>query len=702
VGNDTTAFLPGFARVGNFTLADSADEAASYAVRTEDSVAYQNADAISPLERLTLFTQGEYQLSDNTTFYGSFLYSNRQSNFNSWMFLFQNMSGDNPNNTVAQGLRDAATAAGGSSTGGIQFQVVRPINQSQEIDYFQTVAGLKGDFEGGFLDGWSWDTFISYGKSDGEYEQDFLYEDRLNAISLGTVACDASRLISDVSPAGTCDGINIDVLSTRFLVDQDWTAQETAFLEGRERGTTTYEQMVAEGTLSGSLFALPAGTVDAVFGVSYRREEIDDNPGPNAVRNNFHLFSSSGRTAGSETVREVFAEVGIPLLANQSFAESVSMVASARYTDYTISGSEETYKLGLNWTFDENIALRASYGTSFRGPNLFELFLANQESFNFLSDPCREYANSSNAQFASNCASLGIPDDFIPNVQDTLVTSGGAILPDGTTTIRPETSESWSTGLILTPGDSGISLAIEYFEIDVIDQIDVLGAQQIVNQCYGDVNFPNSSFCQLLTRNSGNVANPFILTGVNDRFLNIDLQRNRGIDYQLNYAGEIGGFEVSAGAQYTYQLEDQVTRVIDGVVDVEQLLGDPNEPQDSGSVDILLKRDGWSFFYETRFLGSSGLTEEFGGNTFNFFNGHNGQSLSEQLETGTTLYHNLSVSKDFDSGLKATLGINNVTDEKPPVVSVDWRFDGLRTGVAAQNSWDIRGRSVFLNINKKF
>jgi hypothetical protein len=33
---------------------------------------------------------------------------------------------------------------------------------------------------------------------------------------------------------------------------------------------------------------------------------------------------------------------------------------------------------------------------------------------------------------------------------------------------------------------------------------------------------------------------------------------------------------------------------------------------------------------------------------------------------------------------------------------VDWKFDGLRTGTAAQNSWDVLGRRLFLTVTKNF
>lgn len=695
----TRPFLPDWVRVGNFWIGDTAQERASYALRNEDSAAYQDADAISPLTRYTLFLSGEYELNERTSLYGNVLMNRRESEFDSWMFLFQEMSGEHPNNTVSAGLQ---AASGGNSSGAIQYQLVRPFNSAQEVDYYNAVIGLRGEFSDAFLSGWSWDAYVSVGRSDGEYSQDFLYEDRLNAISLGSVSCDPSFLIPELSPASLCDGIDIPVLETRFLVDQAWTEQEIAFLMGRETGRTTYDQVTAETSINGELFELPAGAVEAVFGLSWRRDEIDDRPGPNAIANNLHLFSSAGRTAGSEHVNEVFGELGIPILSGKPGAENVSAVASMRYTSYDISGSETTYKAGINWGFTPSVALRASYGTSFRGPNLFELFLADQTSFQFLSDPCLEYENSTDPTIVANCSSLGIPGDYRPIVFDTLVSSGGAILPDGTTTIRPETSDSWSAGLLLTPVDTRLALAIEYFEIEVNDEIDSLGAQQILNACYSHVNFPNNPYCGLIERNGPDGANPFLLTLVNDRFRNIDSQTNRGVDFLLSYGTDLGSFGLQAALQGTWQLEDELLRVVEGEPNREDFLEDPNEPKFSGSMDVIVTRNDWTFYYAVNFLGSSGLTNEYGTNTFNFGGPYNDELLRERLETGSFVYHHLSLSKEFDGGLSATLGIRNLLDEEPPAVSVDWKFDGLRTGTAAQNSWDLLGRRLFLTLTKDF
>ena len=57
------------------------------------------------------------------------------------------------------------------------------------------------------------------------------------------------------------------------------------------------------------------------------------------------------------------------------FVEAFDLTASVRHTDVNTYGSGDTYKLSANWTIGGGFRARASRGTSFRAPALFELYL---------------------------------------------------------------------------------------------------------------------------------------------------------------------------------------------------------------------------------------------------------------------------------------------------------------------------------------
>src|SRR5690606_17210813 len=79
-------------------------------------------------------------------------------------------------------------------------------------------------------------------------------------------------------------------------------------------GTTKYRERTISLDLTGPLFSLPGGEVQAAIGLEQRSAKIDDSPNPDSVRGNLYGFSSSAPTRGSDSVWEVYGEVELPLL----------------------------------------------------------------------------------------------------------------------------------------------------------------------------------------------------------------------------------------------------------------------------------------------------------------------------------------------------------------------------------------------------
>ncbi|WP_373401913.1 TonB-dependent receptor domain-containing protein, partial [Klebsiella pneumoniae] len=87
-------------------------------------------------------------------------------------------------------------------------------------------------------------------------------------------------------------------------------------------------------------------------------------------------------------------ELELPLLSGVTAAEELTVNLSGRYTDYKSYGSDETYKIGALWTPVKWLSFRASYGTSYRAPALFEQFLGGTTGFlSSSADPCNEYGD---------------------------------------------------------------------------------------------------------------------------------------------------------------------------------------------------------------------------------------------------------------------------------------------------------------------
>src|SRR5690606_25439676 len=136
-----------------------------------------------------------------------------------------------------------------------------------------------------------------------------------------------------------------------------------------------YNQRTFEAVISGEALEVNDLPVGFAVGFSYQTDEILDTPGEHTLAGNSWGLSSAGITAGKQNTRALFTELNIPLLRDLPFADRVEMTLSGRYTDVSTYGSDRTFKASLNWFINEDVRVRASRGTSFRSPALYELFL---------------------------------------------------------------------------------------------------------------------------------------------------------------------------------------------------------------------------------------------------------------------------------------------------------------------------------------
>ncbi|HMO87442.1 MAG TPA: TonB-dependent receptor, partial [Lacipirellulaceae bacterium] len=343
------------------------------------------ADTVIPkTELFTFSTAGAYQLGENVEVYAEVLGNRRESYVNSsrqfWQFGF-------PEDWCGFGFGDPL--AGGWS--GCILISPTPYtdhsDSSQRVDYLRALGGMRGDMPGDLLPGWKWDVYAQHSRNKGKYRAQRILQDAIDSQD--------DRGFSGVPCAGTTLPV-----SGRPCLDINWTDPEflrgnltdaqRAFLFDFEEGLTVYTQTYVEAIFDGDVIDLPAGTVKAAIGATWRRDEINDTPGPIPRAGNAWGSSSAGIPAGSSRTTEVFGEVDLPLIKDAPMIQSFTVQGAARFTDVSTFGSDVTYKVGANWQVNDWLRFRGTYGTSFRAPALFELFLADQTSFaqQRLIDPC--------------------------------------------------------------------------------------------------------------------------------------------------------------------------------------------------------------------------------------------------------------------------------------------------------------------------
>src|SRR5690606_7907843 len=104
-------------------------------------------------------------------------------------------------------------------------------------------------------------------------------------------------------------------------------------------------------------------------------------------------------------------------------------------------------------------------------------------------------------------------------------------------------------------------IALDYFEIEVIDQVQQFGSANIVNACYRSDNFPNDPLCTLVTRDQNPASTRFNqILQVNDSYVNIARQLSRGLDLTVRYEHEFAFGDLLLSGRVT-QILDWETQV---------------------------------------------------------------------------------------------------------------------------------------------
>jgi iron complex outermembrane receptor protein len=683
---------------------------------------FMNEQTIIPdTKRYTLYAEGSYEITDNIEAFVEFLANRRKTYQNGWRQIWSfGYTGDlyNTGNLYGSGTIWAQGWEGLnwlSPTG-----ITNHTDSSQKVDYRRGVAGLRGEF-GDFLKGWSWDAHVQYSHSDGRYRQEHFLQEIYDIASFQTASCVGTTL-----PISGKQCIDLPWTDPYFLAGQ-YTPEQADFMFDWEEGKTIYKQLSGEAVVTGNLVELPAGPLGVAFGINLRRDSIKDTPGDITLAGNAWGFSTSGITAGKQITKEAFGEIQVPLLTRKPFFKDLSVSGAARVTSVEATRASDglkasdkgnwTYKLGANWAVNDWLRFRATYGTSFRSPALFEQFLADESSFiaqrNI--DPCINWSALQPGTLRSNCEAAGLPLNWGGGSITASVFSTGGI-----GRLKAETSKAKTASVILTPTfsflpDSRISLAVDYIDIEVKGEIDQLGAANIVAGCYLSTSFPNDPLCALFAREPAGSTNQFAIDNITDPYINIASQRNKALDFTLDFRhnlGRMGNLNVLVSA--TRQLKDDVLLLPGSPLESDN--GETGSPKWAGEANFTWNSHDrkWTVFYGIDFFGKTSEVHDFlednaGDPCIDSTNPITGDELRGRycpdLKTPGTWYHNLSVSRSIgdDNEFEITLGVANLFNTRPPRVSV---LNGGQISTlgqaAAVSQYDLLGRRFFLNVSRRF
>ena len=478
-----------------------------------------------PLERMGVFGNLRYELSESVNFSLRTLFNRRESKNQAAPLPF----GIGPASGLTPVLGDIVVSATnpfnpfgvdlGGANGNVdaifrRFLEGGPRRFHQTVDTYYGVASLDGDFDMG-ESSWYWDVNASYGRNKAEQTMFGNINSSLLRQALGPI----SGCTSPCVPFNLFGGFGS---ITPAMID---------FVTFEQNDSSEQDQLDLTANLSGNLFDLPGGPLGLAVGVEYRDLNGRFDPDP-VVAAGFSSDIPAQPTRGGYDVKEAYAELNAPILADLPFIELLELSGAVRFSDYSTSGSTTTFRGGVNWKPIEDLRLRASYAEGFRAPSIGELFGTQSRFDEVLDDPCSSHSSNlaprrfaNDAEVRAACIAAGVPANGSyqqANAQISVSTGGNEAL-------LPETSESWVAGGVYSPSWlPGLSLEANWYRIRLEGAIQAVPRSTTVLNCLLTA---DPATCALVTRVGG------ALTEVEGFLQNIAAIRTSGIDVNLAYRG---------------------------------------------------------------------------------------------------------------------------------------------------------------------
>ena len=678
-------FIPGFGTNQN--------------VRDTFAPAILQTDIISPTRNYTGFLTGTYDTGffGEGQLYAELLVTRRKSQQNgSRQFTLDYPIGSPLLLASNGGLFTTAPRIVGGGIGVRVFADYGLYDNHQTQDFVKLSGGFRGDLP--FLPTWRYDVYAAKSWSDGTYSQEVILADRLaNSLDIVQVEDDDGNPIPGQfvcrNALGGC--VAAPAISNAIIGGQARTAAPAWFNYVTEDvvGRTSFREWTANLTLDGPLFRLPGGDAQAVVGFEYRKSRINDTPSDDSIRGNLYNFTTSPITRGSDNVWEAFTELDFPILRNVPFAETLTVNVSGRYTDYRSYGSNTTYKLGGLWSPTRWLSFRGSYGTSYRAPALFEQFLGATSGFQPSTiDPCDNLFDVTNPATVANCIADGLPANFIQNNGVVVNQVGGADAG-----LEAETSKNLTFGGVLQPtfgSDFGnLSLAVDYFRVEVNNGVSQLLATNIAENCY---NGTRPEYCQFVSRDpyTGSGTGQLTLT---QTYINVANFIVKGIDFVLRYDRELGPGKLDLGVQAVRTL-DSISQTNPDIAPFD-FAGTIAVPKWAGTGHVGYDVGPWYARWGVDYIKGTNdrvITEDTDGDGIIDFD-------PDVYDFSVPDYwlHTASLRFEPSDRYSLTLGIRNVFDRKPPKISAEDPFVNTISNVPLQSGFDARGRTFFVNAQAK-
>lgn len=636
-----------------------------------DSYDYQPQNlALTPQERVSLFVDAAHRVNDSLEFYSTVLHNRTSSGFQIAplpMVASNDGWATSANNPF--GISFGSTSAGGLLGTNMQ---VRPVDLGKrqstvETTLNQMTVGARGEIPSS---SWSWDVAYTY----QGYRQNSGVDGYINGGLL------QNALTNDAFNIFNVTGDNPDgVASLEGL---------RPFSVGYDNTATTNERTL-DVLLTGDVFKWTPGAIQAAVGGSYSKAslnaKVDELTRYTPPDYNSCLLAAEtcgGDTAGTQTSKEIFGELFIPLLKNVPGAKALNLTLGTRLSDYDSFGSTTNSSAKFEYRPVGDLMIRGTASQVFRAPTIGDRFGATQGTFPTFIDPCQT-ATGNEPGYAEACEFITPGSGYEQDNSQILGFLGG------NKDLKPEEGEVFTLGFVYDSSlVKGFSFGADYWRYRLNQAITAGDPTTIASTC---LNAPTAAFCDRITRDPGTGQ----IDNINLSNLNAGFIETSGIDLSMRYMlppTSYGRFALGLDATYTdsfkYDLGDGVVHEAAGTLDPSY--GNYAKWRLTGTMK-------WGFGpfgvqWTSRYIDGTDISNS---KDANFGDTSGGIILVKQK---AVTYHDVALSYAVDkSKTKLIVGVNNLADTQPPLA---YQFQ-LNGNVDVQ-TYDTIGRRWFVRLEQSF
>lgn len=612
---------------------------------------------LAEYEQVTAFLRGSYDVSDNVNVYGEFMYGDTEGD--SLSVPYYRFAGalviqrDNP--FLPADLATQMDNFGATSIplgrSNIDFGRANPYNE-RTVERYVVGADIE------INDNWSMEAYYQRGNSTVINEtrgnaNRANYALAVDAVDDGNGNIVCRSTLTD--PNNGCVAANVFGLGAPSAAAIDYVI-------GTARQRVELTQDVVAVSVNGDLFDLPAGPVSSAFGAEYRKEDFAGDADDISQVSGWWVgnYKDAG---GDYDVTEVFGEVVVPIFSDSAIGESLDLNAAVRSTNYSTSGSVTTWKAGLTYDIGAGVSLRGTSSSDIRAANLNEFFSGGQTNSIFLDDP------------------------FVAGMPNYLVTR----TIQGNPNLEPEEADTTTFGIVYQPEFvPGLTLSVDYFDIEVDGSIGTVVDQDIVDRCF----MGETSFCGLIERDPGTG----LMTNLFNSPVNLTVESLSAYDFEVGYAFDAFGGEIDIRSLWTYTTDHYVEDR--GVRD--ELLGEFGGTTGGGNAGP----QEWRAFSSARYTNEKltlSLRHRFVGEGVIDAQWVSGVDVDNN-KIDSVNYFDVTAAYDLTIGnadVQVFGSIDNLLDEDPPRVA----FDGgtALDDIGAANSFhDLIGRYFRVGFRTSF